>query len=133
MTHSLVANPDMNEYKLSRNLLKYLRRCGLSEGKLARCNAGTRLYHDLGIYGDEAEAYMGVLAEEYHVDLTGFEFEKYFPLEFPGRNAITRLLFWLAPFTGHAARRRAAYLPVTMEIIDRALLTKKWNAPSTSL
>ncbi len=61
--------------ELSIELRDYLKRCGLSEAKIAQCSGGTRMYHDLGLYGDIAEACIGVLADHYDVDLSGFEFE----------------------------------------------------------
>jgi hypothetical protein len=66
--------------ELSTELREYLKRCGLSKGTIARCNAETRMFHDLGLYGEVAEACIGVLADHYNVDLSGFEFEDYFPL-----------------------------------------------------
>lgn len=113
--------------ELSIELRAYLKHCGLSESKIARCTGSTRLYHDLGLYGDIAEAYIGVLIDDYHVDMSGFEFEKFFPLEFAGKNLITRTFLWLAPFAGNAVRQRGEYSPLTLEMIDRAIHTKRWS------
>ena len=85
------------------------------------------MYHDLGLYGDIAEAYMDVLAGPYQVDLRAFEFEKYFPPEFTGKNTLTRTLLWIMPFLGRAARQRNEYSPLTLERIDRALRSKRWE------
>ena len=115
--------------ELSIELREYLKRCGLSENRIAQCSGSTRMYHDLGLYGDIAEVYMGVLADHYHVDLSGFEFEKFFPPEFAGRNMLARVLLWIVPFAGNAARRRREYLPLTLEMIDRVMRSKRW--PST--
>jgi len=49
-----------------------------------------RLYQDLNIYGDIAEAYMNVLADRYHVNMAGFEFDSFFPQEFAGKSALAR-------------------------------------------
>jgi hypothetical protein len=113
--------------ELSIELRGYLKRCGLSENKIAQCNGATRLYHDLGLYGDIAEAYMEALENHYHVDMTGFEFEKFFPPEFSGKNALTRILLWAIPFASHAARQRSKCLPLTLERIDRAMRSKRWE------
>jgi hypothetical protein len=113
--------------ELSIELREYLKRCGLSEKKLAQCSGSTRMYHDLGIYGDIAEAYMEELVERYQVDLSGFEFEKFFPHEFAGRSALTRILLWITPFAGKASRRRGEWLPLTLERVDRAIQSKKWE------
>lgn len=112
--------------ELSVELREYLKHCGLSERNIAKCGGNTRMYHDLGLYGDIAEAYMGVLVDHYHVDLSGFEFEKYFPPEFAGKNMLARALLWIVPFVGGAARQRGEYLPLTLEMIERAIRTKSW-------
>ena len=112
--------------ELSVELREYLKRCGLSESKIAQCSGSTRMYHDLGLYGDIAEAYMGVLADHYHVDLSGFEFEKFFPPEFAGTNMLTRALLWIVPFAGNAARGSSEHLPLTLEMIDGVMRSKRW-------
>ena len=112
---------------MSIELREYLTRCGLSESKIAQCSGSTRLYHDLGLYGDIAEAYIGVLADHYHVDLSGFEFEKFFPPEFAGKNMLTRALLWIVPFAGNAVRQSSERLPLTLDMIDRAIRSKSWE------
>jgi hypothetical protein len=112
--------------ELSTELREYLMHCGLSDSKLDKCNAGTRLYHDLDIYGDIAEAYMEVLVDRYHVDMTGFEFDKFFPQEFAGKNALTRALLWIAPFAGNVARQRSEYQPLTLNRLDQVIHIKRW-------
>lgn len=114
--------------ELSIELRGYLKHCGLSERKIARCNGDTRMYHDLGIYGDIAEAYMEELADHYHVDLTGFEFDKFFPPEFAGKNALLGALFSILPFAGHVARQRGEYLPLTLTMMERVIRAKQWSA-----
>lgn len=113
--------------ELSIELREYLKRCGLSESKIAQCNGGTRMYHDLGLYGDIAEACMEVLAKDYRVDLSGFEFEKFFPQEFAGKNVLARALLWLVPFAGNVARQQGEWLPLTLERIDQAISSKRWT------
>ncbi len=117
--------------ELSIELREYLKRCGLSERKIAQCNGSTRMYHDLGLYGDIAEAYIDVLANHYHVDLSGFEFEKFFPVEFGGKNILTRVLLWIVPFASNAVRQRSEYLPLTLEMIDGAMRARRWHAVGT--
>jgi Protein of unknown function (DUF1493) len=106
----------------------YLRRCGLSRRRLAQCTGNTRMYHDLGLYGDIAESYMEELASHYKVDLDGFEFDRYFPPEFVGGNALVRTLLSVVPFAGRAARQRRQYPPLTLEMIDRVMRTKRWRS-----
>lgn len=111
---------------LSTELREYLKRCGLSESKIAQCSISTRMYHDLGLYGDIAEADMGVLADYYLVDLSGFEFDKFFPPEFAGKSPLARVLHWIVPFYGKLVRGNGKYLPLTLEMIERAMRTKRW-------
>jgi hypothetical protein len=113
---------------MSSELYEYLGRCGLPSSEVAKCSSGTRMYHDLGLYGDIAEAYMSVLVDYYHVDLSDFEFEKYFPQEFVGKNMLIRTLFWILPFAGDVVRRHGEYLPLTLEMVDRAIRTKRFTA-----
>lgn len=113
--------------ELSAELRGYLKHCGLSESRIAQCSGSTRMYHDLDLYGDIAEAYIEVLAERYHVDLRGFEFEKFFPHEFAGKGVLARALLWVLPFAARVARQRNEYLPLTLERIDRALRSKRWD------
>ena len=113
--------------ELSIELREYLKRCGLSERKIAQCSNSTRMYHDLDLYGDIAEAYMEVLAEDYHVDLSGFEFERFFPPEFAGKNAFTRVLLSIMPFAGSVVRKYGEWLPLPLERIDQAIRSKRWE------
>lgn len=116
------------ENKLSRELRGYLKHCGLSERKIAQCRSSTRMYHDLGLYGDIAEAYMEVLADQYRVDLGGFEFDKFFPPEFAGKNPLVAALLSIVPFAGYVARQRGEYLPLTLGMIENLMRDKHWQA-----
>lgn len=114
--------------ELSTELREYLKRCGLSEGKIAQCSVKTRMYHDLGIYGEIAEDCIDVLTDQYHVDPGGFEFEKFFPPEFAGKSMLSRVLLWIVPFAGKLERQRGEYLPLTLEMIENAMRAKRWLA-----
>lgn len=78
---------------LTDNIREYLRVVGVSEKRIARLNLETRLYHDLGFYGDVAEGYMEVLMDHFHVDLRGFDFYKYFPPEITGKICWNKFFF----------------------------------------
>jgi hypothetical protein len=49
----------------------------------------TRLLHDLGLYGDDAEEVLSEIEKEFHVDYGGFQFDRYFFRE--------GFALWLAP------------------------------------
>lgn len=111
---------------ISLDVREYLVRCGLSESKIARCSSNTRLYHDLGIYGEIAEGFIGVLINNYRVDMSGFEFDKFFPPEFPGGNSFSRIFLWIIPLASSFVRWRSAYAPITLGMIDRVIQSKRW-------
>jgi hypothetical protein len=113
--------------ELSIELQEYLKHCGLSERRIAQCSGNTRMYHDLGLYGDIAETCMEVLADHYHVDLTGFEFDSYFPPEFAGKNALISIFLSIVPFAGYLARQRGKYSPLTLEMIENVMRAKQWR------
>ncbi len=108
-------------------MLKYLQRCGVSKRKIARCNPGTRLYHDLAVYGDIAKTFMEVLRDEYDVDMSYFKFDEFFPQEFQGKDRLTAIMLWVVPFVGGLARRRGAYRPLTLEMIEKVIEAKQWR------
>ena len=118
--------------ELSSELRKYLKNCGLSERKIAQCNTHTRMYHDLGFYGDIAEGNLQDLIDEYHIDFSDFEFEKFFPVEFLGNNIFTRLLFQYIPFASYIARQRGEYLPFTLGMVEEAIRIKRWCPEGTN-
>ncbi|PRG39075.1 hypothetical protein C6T68_09900 [Burkholderia multivorans] len=112
---------------LSPELREYLKQCGFSKRVITKCTLDTRLYHDLEVYGDVAEGCITVLCEQYHVDISGFEFDKYFPPEFVGENPFIRTLLWAVPFLGWTVRRRGKYSALTMRMIDNAIRTGRWQ------
>jgi hypothetical protein len=85
------------------------------------------MYHDLGLYGDIAEAYMEELTVHYHVDLSGFEFDKFFPPEFAGKNALLSALSSILPFAGYVARQRGEYSPLTLTMMESVMRAKRWR------
>ncbi len=115
------------ESQLSIELREYLKRCGLSESKVAQCSGSTRLYHDLGLYGEIAEGCMELLVDHYRVDLSGFEFDKFFPPEFAGKSALISALLSIVPFANYIARQRGEWLPLTLDEIDHAIRNKRWT------
>lgn len=51
------------------------RAAGVSE---ATIRAETRLLHDLGLWGDDAEELLADLGRHFNIDWSGFEFDGYF-------------------------------------------------------
>src|ERR1700753_1279340 len=94
----------------------YLNALGYSERKIARWTMETRLYHDLGLYGDGAIEDMEFLAERFNVDMSNFAFVAYFPPQFEGRNWIEVQLFNSIPLLHRILRGRRAYRPLTLRM-----------------
>lgn len=112
---------------ISKPVQEYLRRCGLSENELIKCNMDTRLYQDLGVYGDVAESYVEVLSNHYGVDMSGFEFDDFFPPEFDGRNWIASFFLWIFPLLGYMVRRRKKYHAFTLRKLENIISVGRWS------
>jgi hypothetical protein len=106
---------------------EWLRICSISTAIAEKCSMETKLYHDLGFYGDIAESYIEVLVEHFEVDMSEFEFERYFPLEFPSGPAIYGFLITYVPFFRYFLERPSAYLPLPLSRIYHAIKDKKWR------
>ncbi|MBB3121772.1 DUF1493 family protein [Pseudoduganella violacea] len=107
-------------------LINFLKLCGLRQSRIDNCDLNTRLYHDLGIYGEVAEGCMEVLVNAYQVDMTNFDFKTYFPLEFPGKTGVSRFLLWQIPFARRIVERKADYSPLTLGMIEAIIHSKQW-------
>ncbi|WP_195764095.1 DUF1493 family protein [Pseudoduganella rivuli] len=116
-----------NQSVLPDILKVWLRKCGLSNRLLNQCQLQTRLYHDLGLYGDIAETYMDELAESHGVDLSDFVFERYFPSEFPGNTWVARFLVSHMPFGRWFYERDRMYAALTLEMVLNSMISKKFQ------
>ncbi|WP_338847472.1 DUF1493 family protein [Massilia sp. W12] len=117
----------MENHKLTEGMRQFLTHCGLRECKIASCQMHTRPYHDLGIYGDEALDLLDVLSKQYQVDLSDFEFAKYFPEEFPGGAFAKRIFLYYLPFGRWFVYRKVTWQPIILAQIDAAISAKKWR------
>jgi hypothetical protein len=105
---------------------RFLVDAGCSESARSKCTLSTRLYQDLGVYGDEAHDYMQTLSERFGVDLSGFDFDEYFPREFPGGNWVERTIRWLVPGLGKP-RPASQYRPITLAAVEKAIDVGRWQ------
>ena len=113
---------------LSDNLNLYLEKCGHPKRKIKNLTAGTKLYHDMNIYGDIAEAYMEVLEGEFSVDMSEFYFEQYFPSEFYNGTMFMAFIFSVAPvLRWRVEESKNHYIPVTLEMIDESIERRVWQ------
>jgi hypothetical protein len=88
-----------------------------------RLRLSTRLYHDLGVDGEEAETFMEAFAERFRVDLSGFEFERHFRDEEAGGPLSRLWQRWRNPESGKR-------IPITLEDLVEAAREKRWRTPS---
>jgi hypothetical protein len=93
------------------------RKAGIDPRKLT---VKTRLLHDLSLYGDDAEELLVDVGNAFHVDFSGFAFERYF---FPEGVAI-----WLLP---RFLRQRATAKkqPLTIDALAAAARVGRWYEP----
>ena len=81
-----------------------------------RISLESRLNHDLGIDGDDASEVLSLYSEAFGVDLTDFQFSKYF------RGEPHLLNFWR-----WIPSKRPKLTPITVRDLVEAAKQKKWN------
>jgi hypothetical protein len=104
----------------------YLRELGYSERHIDRLRMDTRLFHDLGLYGDSAEEDMEILQTKFGVDMAGFKFGEYFPPQFEGRTRLEAIVFYFIPLLAWRRRQRSTYMPLTLQMIERSMRAGRW-------
>ncbi len=102
---------------------KYLKECGIRDAKINTLHGDTSLYHDLGVYGDIAEGYLDLLVDNYGVDVSTFDFHKYFPEEFSGEKTFKIHLFTIIPFLRERYNNKKIFKPLTLGMIALAIQT----------
>jgi hypothetical protein len=65
--------------ELAPRTIAYLKRIGYSDRDISSYSRDTRLLQDIGLYGDSAIQELQILAKEFGVDFSGFDFDKHFP------------------------------------------------------
>jgi len=81
-----------------------------------RISVESRLYQDLGIWGDDAAELFLEYSEAFSVDMTGFELAKHFPGE-------ANFFNWAIP------GRKSRFVPITVRDLVEAAKQRKWVAP----
>jgi len=129
---------------LHARTVEYLRRLGHSDRAISSYPKETRLLHDIGLYGDSAVEELQILANEFGVDFSKFDFDKHFPSEL-SNDALFINTYKLARF--HRSfeimyrlfrldRRfevvRAKYKPITLGMIQGAIAEGKMVTASGS-
>jgi hypothetical protein len=117
----------MNSQNLSLDLVRFLKGLGFSSQKISRMNNETRFYQDLNFDGDTAEEMIQYLENEFKVDVSNFEFDRYFPREFPGNNDFVSIVGSIIPFWRYFYNKKKQFEPLTLSMIDRAIKSKHWQ------
>ena len=81
-------------------------------------NPGTRVFHDLGLGGDDAAEFLAEFAKRYAVDLAGFEFDRYFPPEWDSATVLSTFGLEPTPTEGRS--------PLTISYLERAAVSGRW-------
>jgi hypothetical protein len=112
-----------------QSVYRYLVALKFSEQEIARMSMDTRLFHDLGFYGDTAEDLIRVLESKFGVDFSNFRIDRYFPPEFEGKNKFEAFILNLAtPIESRLIRDRDLYAPLTLGMINRWIRDGRWSA-----
>ena len=119
----------MIKVKLPEVIVDFLELGGVRRSTIQGCDLNTRLFHELAIYGEAAEDCMKVLEDVYHVDMTNFDFDTFFPSEFPGKTSLTQALLWHIPFARYFLERGSMYEPLTLAMIETIIRSKQWPIP----
>ena len=105
----------------------YLRELGYSEQQIAGMSMNTRLFHDLGSYGDTAADEIWLLQKKFGVDLSEFDFDRYFPPEFEGKNKFAAFVRNIvSPRETRLISNREGCEPLSLGMVNRSILAKCW-------
>jgi hypothetical protein len=108
-------------------VFSYLRKLGYSEQGIAGMSRNTRLFHDMHA-AIAALKTCQLLEDEFGVDLSGFEFARYFPPEFAGRSRLeAAVLISCIPFANRLLRSQTSYAPLTLAMIEQAMQAGRWT------
>ncbi len=99
----------------------YLNETGLHKYFKGDESLSIRLYHDLNVYGEDAEMYLLLLRDKYKVDVSKFKFEDYFPAEFPANSFFVDSLINAIPFLRKWYFKNNQFKTFTFDTIKQAL------------
>ncbi|EDT2963577.1 TPA: DUF1493 family protein [Salmonella enterica] len=130
---------DSHPFTLGAIILEFLRVARFSEKEIATYTYDTRLFHDLNLFGDTAEDVFEILHETFNVELTGFTFDEYFPVEFSEDVACMdnleillffRLNFILKNVCKNLTRKvdeiHDKYKPITLYMVEESIKKRRW-------
>lgn len=96
----------------------------MSDREIRSASLDTRLYHDLGLYGDSAWSFV----EEFEtvIDMTEFNFDHYFPSEFYGQTSIASIVISLIPFANWLHRKKRHFKPLSLRMVAESIELGFW-------
>jgi Protein of unknown function (DUF1493) len=109
---------------LSTDLRDCLAWLGISSEKIQACNRATRVWQDLGVYGEIADDFLEELSKCHQIDLSQFDPTRYYPTEFAGNGLFSRIFIPFIPFLDNYLRKRRVFAPLTLGMIDDAIVSK---------
>jgi hypothetical protein len=86
----------------------------------------SRLYHDIGIYGDMALFLLEQLQDE-GINMQEFNFDDYFPREFIGSNILSNFYYLIFPAQRHKYFSERNFKEFTLQMLDRLLIKRVWT------
>ena len=90
--------------------------------KLENLSVETRLWHDLGMDGDDGWEFIEVFSKHFQIDMSDFEFDLYFGPE-SGADPITLLYFLIFK------SKRPKRVPITVKDLVNSAKYKRWIKP----
>ncbi len=105
-------------------LESYLLECGFKKSSINEFDGNTRLWHDLGVYGDIAESYIELMRDKYGVDISNFCFDDYFPTDFSGGSTFQIFIFSAIPFLRNRYNKKQPFKPLTLATVEKVLSSK---------
>ncbi len=88
----------------------------------------TRLQHDLGLDGTDAEEFMEAFSKEFNVDMSEFEFDSHFGPEAPPKlTTLVRYLYCRLVGGDPSRLVDTELIPITLRDLVSAAKAKKWH------
>ncbi|ECG1337010.1 hypothetical protein DS259_23865 [Salmonella enterica subsp. indica] len=130
---------NLHSRPLGPTIICFLKKARFSGKEIALLTYDTRLFHDLDLFGDTAEDVLEILQREFHVDMSPFKFDKYFPTELSKDvqyiDKLNTLLFFKLNViarkyfinTKHKVDKiYENYAPITLRMIEMSIMKKRW-------
>jgi len=116
----------MSKRQLGEVIVSHLREQGYKRKDIDQFSYETRFYHDMNVWGDDVDSWLLDL-KALGIDISDFQFDDYFPMEFPSAPLWRRILSMVVPFTEVRQKPKENYKPLTLKMIEDILIAKDWG------